>query len=143
MKKLLLALVIIVGAVGIATSQAPQQLQNGGVITAASSDCSVLNSCVILPNLGAAVSTIIVTTSPTTVSAFAADLRFEASYDGLSWLPVYGTRLGAIHPLALRPVNGAVSTGQWQINAANFASFRVRGNQTIFGNANVLIKAIP
>lgn len=136
MKKLAIALILTLSLV--ARSQQPNPA--GGTLSAASSDCSVAGSCVVMPDILVDQTSIVVTA----YSAFVADDRFEGSYDGgLSWIPVTGIPLGGTTSFAQRPTSGAVAPGAWTISSVGLSAFRIRCNQIVRGFGRITLRALP
>lgn len=106
-------------------------------LTAASTDCSVANSCVtltLLPDTGSAVITV--------DGTFSGTLQFEITAGrttvAQTWIAILGDPLpsGA-------GVSSTTTTGKWGLNVAGMTSIRVRISAYTSGTASVGIRAGP
>jgi len=122
----------------VSLSFAQVQTETAGVLTAASTDCTDVSSCVTITQLPANVKSVVFTTQ----GVFTADARFEGTYDGIRWAPLWATPLGAASDLARKPVNGALTSGgAWTFGATGLRGVRVRCNALYSGAAQVEIRA--
>lgn len=111
------------------------QVATSGTITAASTDCTVGQSCIVLNNLttGSASSGGVTASVQGTYSG---TNQFEGTTDGTNWV--------AINGLPLNSTTGAsstTSTGVWQFNVAGLKSIRIRCSSYSSGTANITIQA--
>lgn len=104
--------------------------QQNQVLSAASSDCSVTNSCLVYgidPTAGGATLTVSANSGGNT-------LQFEATGGGTLWVA-----LNATPSNSSTAASSTTSTGTWQVNVAAYVKVRIRMSTQTSGNSTVSI----
>lgn len=104
--------------------------QQNQVLSAASSDCSVANSCLVYgvdPTVGGATFTV-------SVNAGGNTLQFEGTGNGTLWVA-----LNATPSNSSTAASSTTSTGTWQVNVAAYITIRIRMSTQASGNSTVSI----
>jgi hypothetical protein len=128
MKRLLFAILFL-------TASAFAQLSSTGSITASGTTCATTNACIVLPLYNTPNFS---TTSASAVisGTYTGTLQFESSVDGINFVAISGSALGAG-----TSGTSTTSTGTWQFNTAALVLLRVRASALASGTAVVTLQA--
>lgn len=103
----------------------------GGLLTASSTDCTTVGSCVTLaidPNSGSV--------GIQVAGTFSATVQFEGTVNGATWTAVTGTPVGGG-----AAVSSTTATGAWRLSTAGMQSVRARVSAYTSGGANAWLQS--